>query len=173
MADSPSGGPPEYKVYKSRRNPLSGLGSGGLDGLRKRGRDKGPKKPRERGPVTPGRVLKCLALGVVAWLLFALLLFLVSAQLNGGLSARSEDALSGGGSLLTGSNILVLGTDTRAGDSHRQEPERPRPRRHAHDPAHQPGRHAARSRSRATPRPRSPATARRRSTPPTRSAAAR
>ena len=117
MADSPSGGPPEYKVYKSRRNPLSGLGSGGLDGLRKRGRDKGPKKPRERGPVTPGRVAKYLALGVVAWLLFALVLFLVSAQLNGGLSSRSESALSGGGSLLTGSNILVIGTDTRAGDS--------------------------------------------------------
>ncbi len=117
MADSPSSGPPEYKVYKSRRNPLSGLGSRGLDGLRRRGSDKGPRKSRERGPVTPGRVVKLLALGAVAWLLFALALFLVSAQLSGGLSPRSERALSGGSSLLAGSNILVIGTDTRAGDS--------------------------------------------------------
>ena len=117
MADSPPGGPPEYKVYKSRRNPFSGLGSGGLDGLRRRGRDKGPREPRERGEVTPGRVAKWLAVALAAWLLFSLVLFLISAQLNGGLSPRSERALSGGGSIVTGSNILVLGTDTRTGDS--------------------------------------------------------
>jgi len=117
MADSPPGGPPEYKVYKSRRNPFSGLGSGGLDGLRRRGRDKGPREPRERGGVTPGRVAKWLAVALVAWLLFSLVLFVVSAQVSGGLSPRSERALSGGSNLLAGSNVLVLGTDTRAGDS--------------------------------------------------------
>jgi len=119
MTDSPSGGPPEYKVYKTRRNPLSGLRSGGLDGLRGRGRgrDKGPKEPRERGKITPGRVGKWVAVALAAWLLFSLVLFLISAQLSGGLSPRSERGLSGGGSILTGSNILVLGTDTRTGDS--------------------------------------------------------
>jgi LCP family protein required for cell wall assembly len=111
MADSP----PEYKVYKTRRNPLAGLSSRGLDGLRKRPeRPRGPREPRE---VTPGRVLKWLALGAVAWIVFALLLFLVSAQLSGGLSGRSERALSGGSSLLAGSNVLIIGTDTRAGAS--------------------------------------------------------
>ncbi len=118
MADSPSGGPPEYKVYKTRKNPFSGIGGGGLDGLRRRrGRDKGPKQPRAEGPITPGRVIKIAALALAGWLLFSLALFLLSAQLNGGLSPKTEKALSGGGSILTGSNILVLGTDTRAGDS--------------------------------------------------------
>ena len=117
MADPRFEGPPEYKVYKTRRNPLAKLGSGGLDGLRRRGRGKGPKEPREREKITPGRVAKWIALALVAWLLFSLALFLISAQLSGGLSPRSERALSGGGSILTGSNILVLGTDTRTGDS--------------------------------------------------------
>jgi len=110
--------PPDYKVYKSRKNPLAGLGSGGLDGLRKRRKgSKDPKGPKERREIGPGRVLKWVAIGLAAWVLFSLALFMLSAQLNGGLSPKSEEALSGGGSILTGSNILVLGTDTRAGDS--------------------------------------------------------
>lgn len=113
MPDSP----PEYKVYKSRRNPFSGIGSRGLDGLRKRGRDKGPKEPRERGQMTAGRALKYGAIALAGWILFSLALFLLSAQLNGGLSPRTDRALSNRGSILTGTNILVLGTDTRAGDS--------------------------------------------------------
>jgi LCP family protein required for cell wall assembly len=111
MADSP----PEYKVYKTRKNPLSGLGSRGLEGLRKR--PKGPKEPREKREITPGRVLKWVALAAAAWLLFALVLFLISAQVSGGLSPRSERALSGNSSLLLGSTVLIIGTDTRAGDS--------------------------------------------------------
>jgi LCP family protein required for cell wall assembly len=117
MADSPSGAPPEYKLYRTRRSPLSGLRSAGLDGLRRRARPKGPREPGERRRVTPGRLFKWLALAAVAWLLFALALFMVSAQLSGGLSPRSERALAGGSSLLTGANVLVLGTDARTGDS--------------------------------------------------------
>ena len=113
MPDSP----PEYKVYKSRRNPFSGLGARGLEGLRRRGRDKGPRQPRERRGMSPGRALKIAALALAGWLVFSLALFLLSAQLNGGLSPKSERALSGGSSILAGSNLLVLGTDTRAGDS--------------------------------------------------------
>src|SRR5215212_7380003 len=111
MPDSP----PEYKVYKTRRNPFAGLGSNGLDSLRRRRR--GPKEPREPREIGPGRVLKWIAIAVVAWLLLALVLFLVSAQLNGGLSPRSERALAGGSSILAGSNILILGTDARTGAS--------------------------------------------------------
>jgi LCP family protein required for cell wall assembly len=111
MADSP----PEYKVYKARRNPFSGLGSRGLEGLRKR--KKTPKEPGEKREITPGRVIKWLALAALGWILLALVLFLISAQVSGGLSPRSEKALSGGSSLLAGSNILVVGTDSRAGDS--------------------------------------------------------
>ena len=42
----------------------------------------------------------------------------MSAQTQTGVSGTAEDALTGGGnSLLTGSNVLVLGSDSRAGDS--------------------------------------------------------
>ena len=46
-----------------------------------------------------------------------LLLFLLSAQLEEGVSARAEDALSSEGSLLSGSTVLVLGSDARLGES--------------------------------------------------------
>jgi LCP family protein required for cell wall assembly len=117
MADSPSGTPPEYKVYRTRRGPLAGLRTGGLDGLRRGGRSRGPREPGDRRPLTPGQLLRWIALAAVAWLLVALVLFMISAQLSGGLSPRSERALSGGGSLLTGANVLVIGTDTRTGES--------------------------------------------------------
>jgi LCP family protein required for cell wall assembly len=39
--------------------------------------------------------------------------FFLSAQINGGVDDRTSAALSGGGSVLTGSNILVLGSDER------------------------------------------------------------
>jgi len=117
MADPPAGAPPEYKVYRSRRAPLAGLRDRGLDGLRPNRRRREPKAPRERRGITPGRVVKWLALALAAWVLLSLVLFMVSAQMSGGLSPRTERALSRGGSLLTGSNVLVLGTDTRAGDS--------------------------------------------------------
>ena len=45
------------------------------------------------------------------------MLFLVSAQTQEGVSDSAERALSSGGSLLSGSTILVLGSDARTGDS--------------------------------------------------------
>ena len=61
---------------------------------------------------------KWAAVAVGGWLLLSFLVFLVSAQTQTGVSSTAEDALTGGGnSLLTGSNILVLGSDSRAGDS--------------------------------------------------------
>ncbi len=117
--NDPTPGPPEYKVYRSRRKPLAR--GGDLDALRRRlsrNRDGNePRAPRDRAPITPGRVLKWVALAIAGWLLLSLILFLISAQTQEGVSPATERALSDGGSLFTGSNILVLGSDVRTGDS--------------------------------------------------------
>jgi LCP family protein required for cell wall assembly len=117
--NDPTPGPPEYKVYRSRRKPLAR--GGDLDSLRKRlsrNRDGDePRTPRDRPPITPGRVLKWVALAIAGWLLLSLVLFLISAQTQEGVSAATERALSDSGSLFTGSNILVLGSDVRTGAS--------------------------------------------------------
>jgi LCP family protein required for cell wall assembly len=111
-------GPPEYKVYRSRRRPLGGIRpSGDLEGLRQRLGRRREKEPGEQRELSLGRVLKWVAVAVVAWLLFSLVLFLVSAQVQHGVSGDAKQALSGGGSLLTGTNILVLGSDRREGSS--------------------------------------------------------
>jgi LCP family protein required for cell wall assembly len=110
--------PPEYKVYRARRHPLSR--GADLDALRRRlsrVTGKEPDEPRRRKPITPGRVLKWLALAVGGWLLLSLILFLVSAQLQDGVSDDAKRALSKGGSMLGGTNILVLGSDARTGES--------------------------------------------------------
>jgi LCP family protein required for cell wall assembly len=117
--NDPTPGPPEYKVYRSRRKPLAR--GGDLDALRRRlsrDRDGGePRAPRDRPPITPGRVLKWVALAIAGWLLLSLVIFLISAQTQDGVSAETERALSSQGSLFTGSNILVLGSDVRTGES--------------------------------------------------------
>jgi LCP family protein required for cell wall assembly len=117
--NDPTPGPPEYKVYRSRRKPLAG--GGDLDALRRRlsrNRDGDePRVPRDRPPITPGRVLKWVGLAIAGWLVLSLVLFLISAQTQEGVSAETERALSSRGSLFTGSNILVLGSDVRTGES--------------------------------------------------------
>ncbi len=122
-------GPPEYNVYRSRRRGPSKLSGGGdLDALRKRlsrFRDREPREPGERRGITPGRVIKWIVIAVVAWLLLSLVLFLVSAQTQEGVSERAERALSSDGSLLTGSTILVLGSDARTGESIDQSQQGP------------------------------------------------
>jgi LCP family protein required for cell wall assembly len=112
--------PPDYKVYRARKRPLS-RGSD-LDALKRRlsrvtGREPDEPGERRRKPITPGRVAKWLALAVAGWLLLSLVLFLVSAQIQDGISDDAEGALSKGGSMLGGTNILVLGSDARTGDS--------------------------------------------------------
>jgi LCP family protein required for cell wall assembly len=118
--NDPNPGPPEYKVYRSRRKPMAG--GGDLDALRKRlsrhrDDDGQPREPRDKRPITPGRVLKWIAIAIASWLLLSLVIFLISAQTQDGVSDETERALSSKGSLFTGSNILVLGSDTRTGDS--------------------------------------------------------
>jgi LCP family protein required for cell wall assembly len=118
--NDPTPGPPEYKVYRARRRPRAG--GGDLDALRERlsrHRDDGgePRPDRGRRTITPGRVLKWVALAIAGWLLLSLVIFLISAQTRPGVSPATERALSSSGSLFTGSNILVLGSDVRKGDS--------------------------------------------------------
>jgi len=112
--------PPDYKVYRARKHPLSR--GGDLDALRRRlskvtGREPEDPQERERKPITPGRVLKWVALAIAGWLLLSLVLFLVSAQVQDGVSDDAKAALSKGGSMVGGTNILVLGSDARTGDS--------------------------------------------------------
>jgi LCP family protein required for cell wall assembly len=114
----PKPAPPEYKVYRSRKHPLTR--GGDLDALKRRlsrVTGKEPDRPRTRQPITPGRVAKWVALAVGGWLLLSLVLFLISAQVQEGVSDDAKAALSGGGSMLGGTNILVLGSDARTGDS--------------------------------------------------------
>ena len=79
------------------------------------------RSPRSRassGPITPGRVLKWIALGVARLApAFGWSSSWSAPSSRTASPPEAERALSGGGSLLTGSNILVLGSDTRAGDS--------------------------------------------------------
>ena len=127
--NSPDPGPPEYNVYRSRRRAPSRLSGGGdLDALRKRlsrFRDREPREPGERRGITPGRVIKWIVLAVVGWLLLSLVLFLVSAQTEEGVSDSAKSALSSDGSLLSGSTILVIGSDARTGDSIDESQEGP------------------------------------------------
>lgn len=117
----PAGGDrPEYKVYKAGRG-RSGGGSG-LDALRRRasgdggGNGRDPKPPGERRRISPGRVVRFILLGALAWVLLSLVLFMVSAQIQSGVSDEADAALAGS-SFFTGSTVLVLGSDERGGDS--------------------------------------------------------
>ena len=135
MADNgeqqPSG-PPEYKVYRSRKGLLSRLRSPDLSGLRERTprapkpwrRDKRdrPEQPDRPGPPrrwTGRRVLKWAGLAALGWIALSLLAFAVSAQLQSfKLSGEAKDALHGNPMLLpSAQTILVIGTDARPPDT--------------------------------------------------------
>ncbi|MDQ3644045.1 MAG: LCP family protein [Actinomycetota bacterium] len=123
MSDPSRGDRPEYKVYRSRRKGSLRAGGDGLQSLRERARapgDRSPRAPqrqRSRRPITPGRVVKWIALAVAGWLLLSLVLFVASAQIEGGVSNDVEDALSGSGNFFSGATVLVLGSDERKGES--------------------------------------------------------
>jgi LCP family protein required for cell wall assembly len=62
-------------------------------------------------------VFRWIALAVAGWLLLSFVLFMVSAQLEGGVSNEAEGALAGSGSFFSGATVLVLGSDERKGES--------------------------------------------------------
>src|SRR5439155_1581264 len=105
----------QYKVYRSRRRLRDRLAPAGANPMeairRRRGRVKSPDE--EKGGITPRRVLKWVALAALAWILISIVTFFLSAQVNGGVDSKTKAALSGGGSVLTGTNVLVLGSDER------------------------------------------------------------
>ncbi|MGE0066169.1 MAG: LCP family protein [Solirubrobacterales bacterium] len=122
-------GPPDYKVYRSRKSFLSRLRSPDLSGLRdraklpgkrpERGPDDGRGSDRQRGKprrgLTPKKVAKWVGLAALGWILLSFLAFGVSAQLQSfKLSGEAKDALHGNPFLLpSAQTILVLGTDAR------------------------------------------------------------
>jgi LCP family protein required for cell wall assembly len=116
MPDSSPGEPPQYNVYRSRkrlRDRLAPAGGNPLEAIRRRrGRVKPPKGERPGG-ITPRRVVKWVLLAALSWILIAIVAFFLSAQINGGVDDKTSAALSGGGSVLTGTNVLVLGSDER------------------------------------------------------------
>jgi LCP family protein required for cell wall assembly len=97
--------PPSYTLYRARPNLLPRLPR------------RTPREPgglRKRRPITPGRIVRWLAVALGAWLLLSLVLFVVSVHLAPGVSAQAKAALDPGGWPLTSANtILVLGSDQR------------------------------------------------------------
>jgi len=135
-------GPPDYKVYRSRRGLFSRLKSADLAGLRERAKLPGkrsqppgepPRRERKRGdrhlPGAPRppwkRVGKWVGIAILGWILLSFLAFAVSAQLQSfKLSGEAKDALHGNPFLLpSAQTILVLGTDARPPDT--KEPGAP------------------------------------------------
>jgi LCP family protein required for cell wall assembly len=119
-------GPPDYKVYRSRRGLFSRRKSADLEGLRQRAKlpGKRPRRDREPGRERPQRpwlkrVLKWVGIAALGWILLSFLAFAVSAQLQSfKLSGEAKDALHGNPLLLpSAQTILVLGTDARPPDS--------------------------------------------------------
>jgi len=126
-------GPPDYKVYRSRKGFLSRLRSPDLSGLRERSK-RDPKLPggdeerRRRLPKPPRgsrRILKWVGLAALGWVLLSFLAFGVSAQLQAfKLSGEAKDTLHGNPLLLPqAQTILVIGTDARPPES--REPGAP------------------------------------------------
>jgi LCP family protein required for cell wall assembly len=115
MSDQSPPEPPQYNVYRSRRrwrDRFAPAGASPIEAIRRRrGRVKAPDEGK--GGITPRRVIKWIVLAIVGWILVTIASFVVSAQVNGGVDDKTSNALSGGGSVLTGTNVLVLGSDER------------------------------------------------------------
>jgi LCP family protein required for cell wall assembly len=112
-----------YTVYRSAprglRARLRGEEDAALPGPGKP--DKGGGRRRDDGTgggwrkITAKRVLKYVAIAVVAWVALSFVLFLVSAQIQSGtIPASAQAALTSGGNMLTSTDtVLVIGTDQR------------------------------------------------------------
>ncbi|HEY2602821.1 MAG TPA: LCP family protein [Thermoleophilaceae bacterium] len=127
MTDGDPRGPlrppePEYKVYKSRSGLFDRMRSPSeaWDRLRRNRQLKQrlPGQPQRGKAYWIKRGIKWVLVAAVAWVLLSIALFFISAQTNEGLPKSAESSLSGGGNLLSGSTILVLGSDQRPEGEH-------------------------------------------------------
>lgn len=104
-------GPPEYTVHRSGRGGRFGGGRGG--GIPRGGAPAGSGRSRSRPSV--GALVRYLLLGIAAWGLVSLILFMVSAQIQRQqVSDAARTALTPGGFTLSSPNtVLILGSDAR------------------------------------------------------------
>jgi LCP family protein required for cell wall assembly len=116
---------PEYSVYKSRRR-LRNLVKGGdvasLDKSRKSkdtaGKRTADKRKAERRDRGRRRYLRWALVAFFGWILISAISFTVSAQLQKGkLPDGAKDELSRNPFLLAGTNVLILGGDTRGSEA--------------------------------------------------------
>lgn len=123
-------GPPDYKVYRSRRGLMSRFRAPDLSRLRekpsrsswrpwRRGDRPEPTLPSTARRWSPRRPLKWLGVAAVGWILLSFLAFAVSAQIQAfKLSGEAKSALHGNPLLLVqAQTILVIGTDARPPDA--------------------------------------------------------
>jgi len=111
----PQGPPPQYRTYRSRKRLRDRILPAALPGRR---REQEPGRPQRIGaPPNRARTIKRVVLALVgliaAWVLLSVVLFFISAGTQEGVDKKTERALSSRGSILTGSTILVLGSDAR------------------------------------------------------------
>jgi LCP family protein required for cell wall assembly len=115
-------GEPEYRVYKSRPGLRDRLRSPSQawDRLRRNRQFKRrlPGQPERNWWYWTKRAIKYVAIAAVVWILLSVVLFFISAQTNEGLPKSAEQSLSSGGNLLSGSTVLVLGSDQRPEGEH-------------------------------------------------------
>jgi LCP family protein required for cell wall assembly len=124
QSPAPAGAERPYTTYRSRPKGLRWLlrredGSGlDPDGSGKDGKD--GRAPTDRRRRLGLRILKWVAIAVVAWIVLSIVLFIISAQIEtGNLPSSASDALSGGSNMLTGTDtVLIVGTDQRPKGTH-------------------------------------------------------
>ncbi|MBV9212356.1 MAG: LCP family protein [Actinobacteria bacterium] len=126
---------PDYKVYRAGPGLLDRLrapapGRGPLDRLRrKQSKRAEPPGVEPRRRPRGWRIVKWIAAAVVAWILISFVVFLVSAATAPGVSDSAKSALASGGSLATGSTVLIIGSDQRPANWHVQQSAKSGPSR--------------------------------------------
>jgi LCP family protein required for cell wall assembly len=109
-------GPPEYRVYRSRK-PLFGRREGtdgdALAQLRRQPPEKRRKRPRRE--LSGWRIARWILGFVGCWIALAVVAFLISAQIQQGQIPDDANALLGGAGypLWSPTDVLVLGSDQR------------------------------------------------------------
>jgi LCP family protein required for cell wall assembly len=124
--DAPKAGKePDYSVYKSRRRLRNIVKGGDVASLEKSRKSKGKagrrtadKRKAERRDRGRRRYLRWALIAFFGWIVVSAVSFTVSAQLQKGkLPEGARDELSRNPLLLAGTNVLILGGDTRGSEA--------------------------------------------------------